>query len=382
MHIGHYISGAAHISLIAWALFGGMFKPHKQEIEFTQVAVISSAEFEAMQAQFTPPQPLDQMPDQPQPSSTEAPPEPVSAPEEPVALQPKPDPVPVPQEPQVPTPPEPMDIPTPDVTSDTVVMPTPEPTVETSLPTVADSKPIDANRVAPIPVAPETPAAEIDDIVREQAVAAPEPSQIAKPQEKATAPEAATSAIITEAVETGKGAPSASLRPKSRPARPDPVTDPVQEPEKEPAPAKVADTKPDAKPETPSVTEDAVQAALAAAMASSAPAAPVVASLSASDMNGLRLSVQQCWVVDVGSEAANIAVTIAMSLDRDGRVDANTIALIDATDGSQTAIDIAFQSARRAILRCQKDGYELPVDKYDQWRDIEMTFNPESMRTR
>ena len=38
------------------------------------------------------------------------------------------------------------------------------------------------------------------------------------------------------------------------------------------------------------------------------------------------------------------------------------------------------QAARRAILRCQKGGYNLPVEKYEHWREIEMTFNPEKMR--
>ena len=38
------------------------------------------------------------------------------------------------------------------------------------------------------------------------------------------------------------------------------------------------------------------------------------------------------------------------------------------------------EAARRAIIRCGASGYNLPVEKYDQWRDIEMTFNPERMR--
>lgn len=40
----------------------------------------------------------------------------------------------------------------------------------------------------------------------------------------------------------------------------------------------------------------------------------------------------------------------------------------------------AFEAARRAILRCGATGYDLPAEKYGQWRDIEMTFNPEKMR--
>lgn len=373
MHIGHYISGTAHIGLIGWALFGGMFKPAKLDIEVAQVSVISSAEFEAMQAQFVAPQPLDEMPEQTQDVSTDAPPEIDQPKDDPIAPRAKPEPVPVPDTPKAPMPPEPLDIPTPDVAEQPSEL-TPPALSQEPTPSVARDKPIDANRVAPVPVAPEQPKAEVDDIVREQAVSSPDVSEIKNAEEKATAPEAATTAIITEAVETGEGAPTSSLRPMARPKRPEPD---VEKP-------KVAETKPDPvkEPEAPKAEDDAVMAALQAAMAASAPEAPAVPALTSNEMNGLRLSVQQCWVVDVGSEAANITVTVGMSLDRDGRVEGDSITLLGASEGSQTAVDIAFQSARRAILRCQKDGYELPIDKYDQWRDIEMVFNPESMRTR
>ena len=40
----------------------------------------------------------------------------------------------------------------------------------------------------------------------------------------------------------------------------------------------------------------------------------------------------------------------------------------------------AFEAARRAIIRCGVSGFDLPAEKYDQWQEIEMTFNPEQMR--
>lgn len=41
------------------------------------------------------------------------------------------------------------------------------------------------------------------------------------------------------------------------------------------------------------------------------------------------------------------------------------------------AVADAFCAAKRAVLRCGRDGYTLPVEKYDQWRDIELRFDPE-----
>ncbi|MDZ4134880.1 MAG: energy transducer TonB, partial [Paracoccaceae bacterium] len=40
----------------------------------------------------------------------------------------------------------------------------------------------------------------------------------------------------------------------------------------------------------------------------------------------------------------------------------------------------AYEAARRAIIRCGATGFKLPAEKYDQWRNIEMVFNPEKMR--
>ena len=52
------------------------------------------------------------------------------------------------------------------------------------------------------------------------------------------------------------------------------------------------------------------------------------------------------------------------------------------TGRTRTRTRIAFEAARRAVIRCGASGYHLPAEKYDQWREIEMTFDPSSMRIR
>ena len=54
--------------------------------------------------------------------------------------------------------------------------------------------------------------------------------------------------------------------------------------------------------------------------------------------------------------------------------------LNDEYEASEAAAERVYETARRAILRCGAEGYPLPVEKYEQWREIEMTFNPERMR--
>ena len=42
----------------------------------------------------------------------------------------------------------------------------------------------------------------------------------------------------------------------------------------------------------------------------------------------------------------------------------------------------AYEAARRAIIRCGTNGFDLPQESYDRWRQIELVFNPEGMRLR
>jgi len=93
------------------------------------------------------------------------------------------------------------------------------------------------------------------------------------------------------------------------------------------------------------------------------------------------VSVQQCWNTGaLSTDALNVTVIVAVSMGRDGKPDASSIRMISASGGSDAAATQAFGAARRAIIRCGINGFDLPLEKYEQWRDIEMTFNPERMR--
>ena len=151
-----------------------------------------------------------------------------------------------------------------------------------------------------------------------------------------------------------------SARPKTRPNRP--------------APAPPS--------ETTSASDDAaVAAALAAALAATAPDLPAGPPMTGSETEGFRLAIGECWVVDTGGRSANVKVTVAFSLDRSGKV-AGDVRQVTAEGGEQAAVDTAFRAARTAILRCGASGYDLPADKYDQWREVEITFDPSGMRLR
>jgi len=211
----------------------------------------------------------------------------------------------------------------------------------------------------------------VGGVVREEVV--PDNSaeaEVGAEEQEATAPEETTTAIVIEDL-----APTTSVRPTTRPSRPAPA-EPVQTAQEDPAPAQSTQTEPQA-------NDDAVADALAAALAG-ATDAPAVAEgppMTGAERDSFRLAVNRCWNVDPGSVAARVTVEVGFSLDRDGRVVGNEVRLI-SSDGDQSARNTAFEAARRAILRCQSGGYDLPADKYDQWQDVVISFDPSGMRLR
>jgi hypothetical protein len=153
-------------------------------------------------------------------------------------------------------------------------------------------------------------------------------------------------------------------------------------------PADVAVAAPEADPPPPdsraAAVDDAVAAALAAAVVdTSFDTAPGGPPLTSGERDDLRVAVARCWSLGAASsDVMRTTVIVGVSLSRDGRPEAGTIRLISHDGGSAASADLAFQAARRAILRCGAEGYDLPAEKFAQWRNIEMTFNPEKMRLR
>ncbi len=389
---GLRISAGGHALVLGYLLVGGVFDAAPPELQVAEVTVISEEQFAALSAPPDLPEANTTSPATPTPEPAPEP-EPVPEPAPAPVPEPAPDPVPAPDPAPIPDPvPEPTPAPEPQLALPApqplpIPNPTPEPPAPAPLPRVlapessTRPKPRPAPRVADTPTAPPDPDAVTADDT--QAAANPQSTspEVAAAAQEATAPVETTTEIVTEAEDpSGQRAPDSSLRPRGRPDRlaaasPTPATDtPQGTPPTDPSSDTAIDT-----------TSDPVADALAQALAAelSAPAAAAGPPLSGGEREAFKLAVQSCWVVDVGSQAADVKVTVGFNLDRDGRVNASSLRLVGATGGSGQAAQIAFQSARRAVLRCQgPEGYDLPPEKYDVWKEIEMTFNPQDMRLR
>ncbi|MEY1554724.1 energy transducer TonB [Yoonia sp. R2331] len=369
---GTYISSAGHVGLVIWLVAGWGFQSDPLPFEVADVSVVSGEEFAALVAATTP-DPASEAPDAPTvPLVEDTPPVPAEdSPPEDVTL---PEPVPQPAEetppPEAPAPPEPVA----DVTDQAPTPPAPPQELASPDLKISDTPvPRPADRVAPEPVAPPPLDTEVADVVQESATPdATEPAEVVEEPTEATAPEEAATEIVTEAEEPS-GAVSTSLRPTVRPNRPAPAEPEVAEaPVEEPA------------PQAAEVLEDSeadVEAAVAAALESMQLPAAEGPPMTGSEREGFRVAVNRCWNVDPGSVAARVTVEVGFALDQDGKVSGN-VQLI-SSDGDSSATETAFQAARRAILRCQgQGGYDLPAEKYDQWKEVVITFDPSGMRLR
>ena len=368
---GTIFSGLGHIGLIVWLIAGWGFNAEPLRIETMDISVISGEEFDQMRARATP-DPGDANPDAPVPPQIDDASPPLPAAETPAQPAPAPPQV---EQPLSELPPAPLlDAPQTDVTDAAPVPPAP-PVAPPPTPDVAVSDtptPPQAPTVASTISQPPPQDAQIDDVVRDAVV--PDDSaeaEVVAQEQDATAPEETTTQIVIQDL-----APTTSARPSTRPSRPVPVSSRTDTASDEPAPAETR-TSQETDPQ-----ED-IAAALEAALAGAA-AAPAIAAgppMTGAERDSFRIAVNRCWNVDPGSVAARVTVEVAFNLDRDGAVQGNNVRLL-SSQGDAAAVDTAFNAARRAILRCQSGGYQLPADKYDQWQEVVITFDPSGMRLR
>ncbi|MEK9661544.1 MAG: hypothetical protein VW644_07405, partial [Alphaproteobacteria bacterium] len=113
-----------------------------------------------------------------------------------------------------------------------------------------------------------------------------------------------------------------------------------------------------------------------------APVQPRVTDIATmTEIDALRVSIRRqiepCWSPPIGArEAEELTVKIVVFLEPTGRV-----RRAEVLDAGRMALNPFFEaaadSARRAVLNDRCNPLEnLPVDRYELWRELELTFNP------
>ena len=379
MHFGHIISGIAHFGFLLWLFLGNIFDPRlpppRPPDEF-EIGGASEQEFQATR----------EIVELPVVSAQTAVVIPSPSPDD--KLEPKEPKIDkkvtevTPEVPKVPAlPQDKIDLPKkiqivePELSSEPEqpVLSQDNPSIS-PLPETSDAQsPVIADRVASAPVIPQNEDAFTDDLFdsQSQADVGQENLDLQLEQEKKSKL-AATTEIITEPKKKPSGAPKRSLRPKGRPQ--------IQT----------------ASEEKESRSEDVVDA-VSSALSSianeqeSLESADVVSNISqnatantASIGSALLKQIEPCWNVDVGNQNAYVKVTVAFSLDKNGKIERNEIKLVASEGGNGSAARSAFTNAKKTIFKCQKkwDGFNLQDFDYEQWQQIVLTFNPDQMRNR
>lgn len=361
MKTGAYVSGAGHVALFLWLIIGGFFiaRDDFEAISVTDVSIISAEEFQALQPSG--PETGDAPPAIEAPNQDEPTPTPAPAP----APAPRPAPAPAPEpapEPDV----------QPDVAPAPVIEDTPQPEGDPGAaelaPDAPPAVPEEADIIAQeVTEAPE-PEVEIADTAQSEVAPDETAEPTSEPQEaqEATAPEETTTQIVTEADETSNSAPTISTRPGRKPTPPPAA----------PAQTEVAETEEPATPGLEDLINEAVTEANEPVEDNANPGGGTGTPVTRAEKGAFILAIQRCWNVGaLSTDALKVTVTVGFTMTTDAKPENNSIQLINAEGGTGAAVDRAYETARRAIIRCGSAGFGLPADKYDQWRAVEVRFN-------
>jgi len=376
VNTGQYISAGAHFGFIAYVLFGGFFLNARdsEPVQTQEVSLISESDFAALSRVETAPEVPVEAPEITAPAVDTAA---LSNPEQaqPNTAEPV---TPVQPDNSEPAPASEQPITPPSAVDPTPPSPSAEPEISTEdpgagLPDIPNQRPTPrpVPRIAPEAVVnPERTPDIADQVIPEvspDATATAEPV----PDRPAAAPQEAVTEIVTEA-EKPSGL-STSPRPKARPQAV------VAQ-----AAAKKAEAAAQANSDAAANAAADAASALVAEATSETPAAPrrpTGPPMSAGEKDALRVAVQQCWNTgSMSTEAQRTKVTVGVSMNQDGTPIVGSIKLLGSSGGSSASAEQAFQTARRAIIICGRSGFQLPADKYNEWRDIELSFDPEQMR--
>lgn len=379
MSIGTYISVTMHASMVGWLLLNGNFESNPRQISVTEVSLVSAEMFD-IALNNTPPEieasietavaqpPVEEI----APKLSIKPDAPVMDREQPVMVSPQDDKTP----PQISEQPEPLEDLVVILPSE-LISPTVSPTSPDVLAISLKPKPRQSNRITSKTVAPSEPEVDIGDFTRD-AVSPQEMLSSEKKPQTATAPEASTSEIITEAEKPSKLprvavlAPEQSVRPKRRSIK-----------------IKLDKEQPKQTEQTIDPLAAALNEALTGSTneseseASTESQKTVIEALAPGTIRGMQLAISPCWNLGASSSAAlSTTVVVGMELSIEGKPLASSIYLVGYEGGDDASAQRAFETAQRAINDCGAKGFELPADKYSAWKKVEITFNPERMRVR
>jgi hypothetical protein len=106
-----------------------------------------------------------------------------------------------------------------------------------------------------------------------------------------------------------------------------------------------------------------------------APTGHAGAKMTANELDALRARLAECWSPPIGwTDPAQVRVVLLLGLNPDGSLN-GLPQVLESPQGAYS--NAAPESAIRAVRRCAP--YNLPVEKYDAWQAVRITFDPRDM---
>jgi hypothetical protein len=249
--------------------------------------------------------------------------------------------------------------------------PRPNPTpVVAPKPTPEPPKPVEAKPTPPPPTpTPAPPPPQVAERV-------PTPTPTPKPPEPKPGVKAPDPVPVPKP-EVKKPEPPKPEPPKQQaqtppPKKPDP---PKKEPVKEDPIASILKNLAPTKPAPTQPSEQARPQQQASAQPAAPPSLDQV--VTRSEQDAVKEKIRPCWYFDAGAvDASKWIVGVRAQMAPDGRV---LTARILPSSQSGEAYARAAEAARRAVLNPQCQPLPLPPGKYNQWKELDLYFNPQDM---
>lgn len=230
-----------------------------------------------------------------------------------------------------------------------------------------------AEPAPPEPEAPTETAAVIDPLAEMIATeeAKPEPQPEPKPQE---APQ-------PKNVPTPQRKPTPPKPEPTRTAELTPRETPAEKPRK-PATREAEPTETEEEVDLEALTAAAInrqKAAGGGAKRSTQQAAlgsqrTTGATLSRGEKDAIIQQLQGCWNIPSGTvDGENLRASVRFNLDASGKLEGRPV--VEQSSGSR----VFDESAVRAIQKCDREGFDVPLDKAEEWAEVVINFDPSEM---
>ena len=123
---------------------------------------------------------------------------------------------------------------------------------------------------------------------------------------------------------------------------------------------------PDADNRTACAVEEVVNQALGAMPPLSPP-------LTRIEEDVLAEQIKKCWKPKTKYSAS---IVLDIKMNNDGTVQHDSIRLLSSfEEKDKLLVNAVFDEAKKALIDCENGGYNLPLEKYEHWQEIEMSFN-------